>query len=62
MQHGTRTCKTGIHGDAPMSTTSLPRRITAEFLGTLLLVATVVGSGILAKRLAGTNVGLAHSS
>ena len=31
----------------------LPRRLTAELLGTLLLVATVVGSGIMAERLTG---------
>jgi len=36
-----------------------PRRLTAEFLGTLLLVAAVVGSGIMAERLAGGNVALA---
>lgn len=30
---------------------SLPRRLVAEYLGTLLLVATVVGSGIMAERL-----------
>jgi len=29
----------------------LPRRLTAELLGTLILVATVVGSGIMAERL-----------
>jgi glycerol uptake facilitator-like aquaporin len=38
---------------------NLPRRVTAEFLGTLLLVATVVGSGIMAERLAGGSVALA---
>jgi len=42
-----------------MSGTSLQRRITAEFLGTLFLVATVIGSGIMAERLAGANVALA---
>src|SRR5271169_3629002 len=42
-----------------MSTTSLQRRVTAEFLGTLFLVATVIGSGIMAERLAGANVALA---
>ena len=36
-----------------------PRRLAAEALGTALLVATVVGSGIMAERLAGGNVGLA---
>jgi len=42
-----------------MSTTTLQRRVTAEFLGTLFLVATVIGSGIMAERLAGANVALA---
>jgi glycerol uptake facilitator-like aquaporin len=42
-----------------MSTTSLQRRVTAEFVGTLFLVATVIGSGNMAERLAGTNVALA---
>lgn len=37
----------------------LPRRTVAEFLGTWLLVATVVGSGIMAERLAGGNVAVA---
>src|SRR5271156_3034914 len=35
------------------------RRTTAEFLGTLFLVATVVGSGIMGERLAGGNVAIA---
>ena len=38
---------------------SLRRRLVAEFLGTGLLVATVVGSGIMAERLANGNVALA---
>lgn len=43
-----------------MSTTcSLQRRVTAEFVGTLFLVATVIGSGIMAERLAGGNIALA---
>jgi Major intrinsic protein len=42
-----------------MPATSLQRRVTAEFLGTLFLVATVIGSGITAERLAGTNMALA---
>jgi glycerol uptake facilitator-like aquaporin len=42
-----------------MSTASLQRRVTAEFVGTLFLVATVIGSGIMAERLAGANVALA---
>ena len=37
----------------------MPRRLTAELLGTLFLVATVVGSGIMAERLAGGNDALA---
>jgi glycerol uptake facilitator-like aquaporin len=38
---------------------SLPRRVAAEALGTGLLVATVVGSGIMAEKLAGGNVAMA---
>ncbi|MGH6961475.1 MAG: aquaporin, partial [Dongiaceae bacterium] len=38
-----------------MSTVDLPRRLTAEALGTALLVAVVVGSGIMGERLAGGN-------
>jgi glycerol uptake facilitator-like aquaporin len=38
---------------------TLARRITAEALGTGFLVATVIGSGIMADRLAGGNVALA---
>jgi glycerol uptake facilitator-like aquaporin len=38
---------------------SLPRRVVAEFLGTAFLVAAVVGSGIMAERLAGGNVAIA---
>ncbi|HEV8389105.1 MAG TPA: MIP/aquaporin family protein [Dongiaceae bacterium] len=37
----------------------LPRRVVAEFLGTWLLVATVVGSGIMAESLAGGNMAVA---
>jgi glycerol uptake facilitator-like aquaporin len=42
-----------------MTTFDLPRRAVAECLGTWLLVATVVGSGIMAERLAGGNVAVA---
>ena len=42
-----------------MTSFSLSRRLAAELLGTLLLVATVVGSGIMAEKLAGGNVALA---
>ena len=38
---------------------TLARRFVAEFTGTLLLLATVVGSGIMAERLSGGNVALA---
>src|SRR6516164_6932728 len=38
---------------------SLARRAISEFLGTAFLVAAVVGSGIMADRLSGNNVGLA---
>ena len=38
-----------------MSSVDLPRRLTAEALGTALLVAVVVGSGIMGERLAGGN-------
>ena len=38
---------------------SLPRRLAAEAVGTALLLATIVGSGIMAERLAGGNVALA---
>lgn len=40
-------------------TFNLTRRLAAEALGTGLLVATVVGSGIMAERLAGGNVAIA---
>ena len=38
---------------------SLSRRLIAEGLGTAILVATVVGSGIMAERLAGGNQAIA---
>ena len=44
---------------AASSLPSLSRRAAAEGLGTALLLATVVGSGIMAERLAGGNVALA---
>jgi glycerol uptake facilitator-like aquaporin len=40
-------------------THSLPRRVVAEFAGTLFLLAAVVGSGIMGERLAAGNVALA---
>ncbi|MEO1191030.1 MAG: MIP/aquaporin family protein [Pseudomonadota bacterium] len=39
--------------------TTAPQRLFAEWLGTALLLATVVGSGIMAERLADGNVALA---
>jgi glycerol uptake facilitator-like aquaporin len=41
------------------SAAPLARRVTAEFAGTAFLVAAVVGSGIMAERLAGGNTALA---
>jgi len=46
----------GFGGVTPAA---LFRRIAAEALGTGLLVATVVGSGIMAEKLAGGNVAIA---
>jgi glycerol uptake facilitator-like aquaporin len=40
-------------------TTTLARRLVAEGVGTALLLAAVVGSGIMGERLAGGNVGIA---
>jgi glycerol uptake facilitator-like aquaporin len=40
-------------------TTPLPQRLAAEALGSAFLLAAVVGSGIMAQRLAGGNVALA---
>lgn len=40
-------------------TTDLPRRVAAEFLGSAFLLAAVVGSGIMAAKLAGGNGALA---
>ncbi len=37
----------------------MPRRLTAEALGTALLLAAVIGSGIMGERLAGGNVAIA---
>src|SRR5271163_3735237 len=42
-----------------MRTEFLARRLLAEGLGSLLLAATVVGSGIMAERLAGGNLAVA---
>ena len=42
-----------------MPNASLSRRLAAEFAGTAFLLATVVGSGIMAEQLAGGNVAIA---
>lgn len=42
-----------------MQLTPLPQRLLAEFVGSLGLVAIVIGSGIMAERLAGGNTALA---
>jgi glycerol uptake facilitator-like aquaporin len=51
--------QTAIHRDRPRVTPSLPRRVAAEFTGTLFLLTAVVGSGIMGERLAAGNVALA---
>lgn len=38
---------------------TLARRVTAEAIGTALLLASIVGSGIMGERLAGGNVAVA---
>lgn len=38
---------------------SMSRQLAGEWLGTLLLLATVIGSGIMAERLAGGNIAIA---
>jgi glycerol uptake facilitator-like aquaporin len=45
--------------NAPETLPSLPRRLAAECVGTALLLAAVVGSGIMGERLAGGNVAIA---
>jgi glycerol uptake facilitator-like aquaporin len=42
-----------------MATPPLQQRLGAEFIATALLLATVIGSGIMGERLAGGNTGLA---
>lgn len=42
-----------------MQSFTLSRRLLAEFLGTAILLAVVVGSGIMAEKLSGGNIGLA---
>jgi glycerol uptake facilitator-like aquaporin len=45
--------------DPPLEDFSLARRIAAEALGTALLLAIVIGSGVMGERLAGGNVAIA---
>lgn len=45
--------------EPPLEPFDLSRRLTAEALGTALLLATVIGSGIMGERLAGGNDALA---
>lgn len=54
------TAKSGRpQSDDASTPVSLPRRLFAEALGTMLLVAAVVGSGIMAQRLSPNDTGLA---
>ena len=52
-----------LGGDAslepPLEDFGLRRRLLAELLGTSLLLAVVIGSGIMGERLAGGNVAIA---
>ena len=45
--------------EPPLQQFSLSRRLAAEALGTALLLAIVIGSGIMGDRLAGGNVAIA---
>src|SRR5438094_6131207 len=45
--------------EPPLAPTSTSRRLAAELLGTALLLAIVVGSGIMGERLAGGNAAIA---
>src|SRR3954470_4688564 len=48
------------HAEAtPMTTRDMPRRLAAEAIGTAMLLAAVVGSGIMADRLSGGNDAIA---
>ena len=49
----------GEPGNTNNVRSSLPRRIVAEGVGTAMLLAAVVGSGIMGERLAGGNVAIA---
>ena len=49
----------GKKGKGSLKLPDTSRQLAAEVLGTMLLLATVVGSGIMAERLAGGNVAIA---
>jgi glycerol uptake facilitator-like aquaporin len=49
----------GASLEPPLHPFDLPRRLTAEVLGTALLLAIVVGSGIMGEQLAGGNTAIA---
>jgi glycerol uptake facilitator-like aquaporin len=51
-------CATGVSRDEPTKA-SVSRRIVAEAVGTAMLLAAVIGSGIMASRLAGGNQAIA---
>jgi len=47
-----------VKKESPRYSTT-PQHLLAEFIGTLVLVATVIGSGIMAERMAGGNAAVA---
>ena len=51
--------ETSPHTEPPPSTFSLARQLVAEGLGTALLLAVVIGSGIMGERLSGGNIAIA---
>lgn len=51
--------RSALQPNTTVQAESLGRRLTAEGLGSLLLAATVVGSGIMGERLSGGNVAVA---
>jgi glycerol uptake facilitator-like aquaporin len=51
--------QSGRHASLLFEMADLARRVTAEAVGTAMLLAAVVGSGIMGERLAGSNVAVA---
>jgi glycerol uptake facilitator-like aquaporin len=45
--------------EPPLQAFSIPQRLTAEALGTALLLAVIIGSGVMGERLAGGNIAIA---